>query len=134
MAQLSRRRLAEYTAGRLALGDASVQTLARQLAAYLIENKQLHQIDMLLRDIEEVLAAKFDTVTAQVATVQPLTDDLRMAITNFVQQRTKARKVELQESIDPTLIGGITIQTPDSYFDGSVRSQLQQLTATKEKE
>ena len=135
MQVISRRRLAEYAAQQLTAQPDSLATIARQLAAYLYAHKQLKQLDMLLRDIQMVLSSKYDVVAVDVTSAFALTQTLRAEITAFVAKQTGKTKVTLSETIDPALIGGVTIRTPETFFDGSVRTQLQQLTTlTKDKE
>ncbi|HYG84005.1 MAG TPA: ATP synthase F1 subunit delta [Verrucomicrobiae bacterium] len=134
MQSLSRRRVAAYAAAQLAAG-ADTNKLSQQLAAYVVSQKRLSQWELLLTDIQAELARRYHTTSATVTSAFPLTDALRQKVTAFVQQQTGSKTVLLEEQIDTDLIGGVTIQTTDGFFDGSIRKQLQQLTTlTKDKE
>ncbi|EDK72649.1 H+-transporting two-sector ATPase, delta (OSCP) subunit [candidate division TM7 genomosp. GTL1] len=131
MQKLSRRRVAEYAAGQL-MKHESPMKLANYLAAYLAENKQIAQADMLLEDIEEVLASRHGVVMAEITSARPLSEALRAISEALVAKSHKAKKVIMVETIDPELIGGITIKTPTGYFDGSLRNKLKNLQGMKE--
>lgn len=131
MQKISRRKIAEYVAGELQSGKVS-KNLAQQLAAYLVAEKQSHQVDLLVSDIEAALDSQYGVSSARITTARPLTADLRKAITDFVKKSENAKSVVIaEESTDADLIGGVTIQTPQGFFDSSVRYQLQQLQALK---
>ena len=133
MQKLSRRRVAQYAAEQLAKHESPMK-LANYLAAYLAETKQIKQADMLLHDIESVLASRYGLIMADVTTARPLPESLRTAVTALVKQTHKADRVVLSELVNPDLIGGVTVTTPSGYFDGSVRKKLQNLQVMKNKE
>lgn len=133
MQKLSRRRVASYAAGQLAKKQSPMK-LANYLAAYLVESKQVAQVELLIKDIEAVLAAKHNVVTADVMTARPLSEALRTSIRTLVTNTHGAAEVIINESVEPELIGGLAITTPNGHFDGSVRKKLQHLQAMKNKE
>ncbi|WP_266367538.1 ATP synthase F1 subunit delta [Tellurirhabdus rosea] len=63
---------------------------------------------------------------AQVTTTLPLTDDLRQQFRNMVSKAT-GKTVELEEKVDPKLIGGYVLRIGDRQVDASIRSQLNDL-------
>lgn len=131
MQKISRRKIAEYVAGELQSGKAT-KDLAQQLAAYLVAEKQAHQVELLISDIEAALDAQYGVSSARITTARPLTAELRKTITEFVKKAENAKSVVIaEESVNPDIIGGVTVQTPQGFFDGSVRYQLQQLQALK---
>ncbi|PLS81421.1 hypothetical protein CYG49_02035 [Candidatus Saccharibacteria bacterium] len=126
MQRLSRHRLADYVANELAKG-VSHEDLMRHTAAYLLEHGQADQAELLIRDITEILAKKHGSVIAEVVTARPLTDSLRKSITRFISDKEQSDHVEINESVDEDLIGGLIIRTPTAEYDSSIRTQLRQL-------
>lgn len=57
---------------------------------------------------------------------EPLTDELTLSVKTALERKT-GKKVNLRSSVDPSLIGGITVQIGDTMFDGSVRHSLEKL-------
>jgi F0F1-type ATP synthase delta subunit len=133
MHKLSRRRVAEYAAELLAKHESPMK-LATYLAAYLADAKQTHQAAMLVSDIERALATHYGVVMAEATAARALSQDVRETVIKLVQEKYQAKKVILNELIDKGLIGGVTIATPEGFFDGSVRKKLQNLQAMKNKE
>lgn len=121
----SRRVIARAFADQLQAG-ASAAELVRSLAAYLIVNKQHKQADMVTSDIVRELAAR-GRVLVQVTTARPLAADQKQAIEKQMQKLLKADTIELDERVDPDVIGGAKIALPDRELDASVKRQLQML-------
>jgi F-type H+-transporting ATPase subunit delta len=62
-------------------------------------------------------------VEVDVQTAVPLSDGLRKRLQSTLS-RTTGKQVDLVESIDESLIGGMIVRIGDDKFDGSVRRKL----------
>lgn len=125
---LSRRQVARSVAARLLAGEDTTIVL-RQLAAYLVVNRLQKQLTMYVGDIEYELA-QAGTVVANVTTARTLAPELRQQLIDYVQTETSARRVVLEESIDPAIIGGVIVRTPTLALDASVATKLKRLRTT----
>ena len=65
---------------------------------------------------------------AEVRTALPLSDDERTAIAERLRALTGDR-IEMNEMVDESLIGGIVVRIGDQLYDASVRSRLERLRA-----
>ena len=63
---------------------------------------------------------------ASVTTASPLTPELRKELTELVTART-GKTIQLEEKVDPALIGGFVLNIGDTQIDDSVKSTLQRL-------
>lgn len=133
MAKLARRKIAAHLAKQLFEGK-SPKELAQHAAAYLAENRQTAQAELLIRDVEVLLADNYQAVPVRVVSARSLDNATRQHIIRFVQESESAKSVIIvDEQVDPSLIGGVIVSTPTNIFDSTVRRQLQQLTvATKD--
>lgn len=122
---VSRRQIARSVAARLMAGEESA-TVLRQLAAYVVQYRLQNQLAQLVADIEYELA-RAGTVVAGVTTAYELTPELTQQLTEYVRQHTSARRVVLEERIDPSIIGGVIIETPTLTLDASVATKLKRL-------
>lgn len=124
MAQrLSRRKIATYVADQLLSGKA--KEVLREVAAFLVETGREREAELLARDIEYALMERGTTV-ARIASAHELTASLKVQIEKLI-----GGKVQLKATIDPTLLGGVRIDTPDKRFDGTLAHKL---TALKTKQ
>lgn len=122
---VSRRILARHIAQRLAAGDDR-SMLLKQLAAYLVAQKQLNQLELVVADIARNLA-ELGTVRAAVTVAHPLDAALRRDVEAYIRKLEDATSVQITETVDPDLLGGIIIETPRKRFDASVSTQLKRL-------
>jgi F-type H+-transporting ATPase subunit delta len=73
-----------------------------------------------------LLAARRGQQTAQVTTAHPLSATQRAQL---VARLTEAgfSGVQLQESVDPTILGGLVVRIGSRLYDNSIKSKLQRL-------
>lgn len=128
MAKPSRRALAKIVADRLTQDGADGAAVMREVAAFLIENNMVDDADVLINDIAEELYASTGRLVVEVTSARALTDEARQRLVGYLQDTTQAKAVELHESVDESLIGGLVAKTPTSELDVSVRNTLRQLT------
>lgn len=123
--RLSRRKLAAYAADKLQAG-ASVSESLKEIAAYLIDTRRTRELELLVRDIEDALATR-GTVVADVTTAHALTAELKTAMSKLVG----SKNLQLRETIDASVLGGVRIDIPGKRFDGTMRHTLTALRAKK---
>lgn len=127
MASLSRRKLAERVATRLANGDAK-HTVLKELAAYLIDTRRVHEAELIVRDIETSLAQK-GTVVATVTSARALSPESLGDLESYITELySTAEQVVLRARIDESLIGGVKLDMPGKSLDASVKAKLDKLT------
>ena len=120
--RLSRRRLAQYVADGLVIGEKQ-SVILHQLAAYLVENRRTSEIELVVRDIEYYLSDK-GYVSTTVTSAFDLTAETKKAIEVFVKQKTAASQVSLAIHIDQSVIGGVKISLPGYEINQTVSHQL----------
>ncbi len=120
---LSRQKIAIYAAEQLMAGNHHV---IKEVAAYLIETKTTDQADLIIRDIELYLS-RTGHLLAHVGSVHELSEATRKNITVLLQNETGAKKVDLTEYRDESLIGGVKIDIPGKQLDTSINRTLSTL-------
>ena len=123
--RLSRRKLAAYVADKLQAG-ASVSEVLREIAAYLIDTRRTRELELLVRDIEDALAAR-GVVVADITTAHALSNELKSEINTLIG----AKKLQIRETIDESVLGGVRIDIPGKRFDVTIRHKLTALRAKK---
>ncbi|HVX58470.1 MAG TPA: F0F1 ATP synthase subunit delta [Candidatus Saccharimonadales bacterium] len=109
---------------------------AREVAAYLLSEGRVDELDSLLRDVQEDWAeAGHVEVTARSA--HPLTaavkDDIRREVKKVYPA---AKRIVINEVTDPAVVGGVRLNMPSRQLDLSIRAKLnlfkQAVTAGKD--
>ncbi|HET8884170.1 MAG TPA: F0F1 ATP synthase subunit delta [Candidatus Saccharimonadales bacterium] len=121
--RLSRRKMAAFAADKLAAGSSPADAL-REVAAYLVTSGRTREQELLVRDIEDAMAAR-GIVVADVASAHSLDASIEAEI----KALTGAKSLQLRKSVDETLLGGIRIDIPGKRFDGTIRHKLNALKA-----
>ncbi len=101
----------------------------RNLLAVLAENKRLALLDEIVAQFEAIKTAREGVLDAHITSAYPLSDAQLAALGERLQQRF-GRKVNVTQSVDAELIGGVLIRVGDEVMDASVRGGLQSLGAT----
>jgi len=130
-AKLSRRKISNYMADQFVSGGDS-GLLVKQLAAYLIDNNQTKELELIVRDIEYELQVR-GTILARVTTRFDLADSVKSEIKKMIQQKTDSKTIVFKEIIDPKIIAGIKIDLPGKQLDATVARRLTRLRTNYKK-
>ena len=127
MTKLSRRKISQYAAQRIASGHSTVATL-NEVAAYLVDTKRVKEADLIARDIEEKLLA-YGTAVVTAVSARPISAELTDMIEQYVKAHyNNVRTVYINKAIDTSLLAGVRIELPDKQLDLSVKAKLEKLT------
>jgi len=85
-------------------------------------------IEPMIAHFTELLRLHRGVALADVRTALPLDDSQRADIAARLRSLTGA-EIEMNETVDPDLIGGIAVRIGDRLYDASVRSRLERLRA-----
>lgn len=107
--------------------------LSREVAAYLLSERRVNDLDSVLRDVQaDWAAAGYVEVIASSA--HPLTAGVKADIIKRIKQLyPAARRIIVTEAHDPGVIGGLRLRLANQQLDLSVVSKLnrfKQLTIT----
>ncbi len=104
--------------------DKKISTLSNNLIDLLATNKRMplfytiaNQYGILYHKIKNV-------VKASVITAIPLNDELRKHLLTKAQELAKNKEINLESSIDKSIIGGFILRVGDVQIDASVLNKL----------
>jgi len=112
------------TIGRLL--DGRVSPLVVNLVRLLDQRGRLALLPAIAAEFTRLLDQVRGVVAATVSSATPLDDREVGAIRTRLASMT-GRTVKLATTVDPTLIGGVTVRVGDRMIDASVRGRLQRL-------
>jgi F-type H+-transporting ATPase subunit delta len=98
------------------------------LLKLLSENDRLGVLPEIARQFEALKTEAERKVKAQLITASKV-DAKQAAKVVEALERKLGRKVDLELTVDPTLLGGAIVRAEDMMIDGSVRSRLERLAA-----
>jgi F-type H+-transporting ATPase subunit delta len=110
-------------------GTMALSGLLRNFYSFLADRRRLVDFAGIREEYERMADEASGLLTAEVISSTPLDDRRKDRLRRALSERT-GREVKLDIHIDPDLIGGAIAKVGDLVFDGSLRTQLSQLSAT----
>jgi len=108
------------------LSSQGFSDLVRHFIGTAIQNRRLRDLPDLISGFAIYVAGKRGIVTAEVASAHPLSDVQRTQLTARLAEAGYGR-VTIRESVDPALLGGLTVRIGSKLYDTSLKSRLQRL-------
>lgn len=122
---MNRKDLASYAVANI---GKKPHKLAEEIAAYLIENNAVGDLASLSRDIVSEMEVSKSVVELNAACAHPLSASDRAGIDKLVKQlHPDAKKIIINEKVDPGLIGGVKLDFPHASLDMTVKAKLNKL-------
>lgn len=106
----------------------SISATVQNFFSYLIDQRRLVDFEGIRDEFERLADEAAGRLRAQVRSASPLRDDQRERLVAALARQT-GKQIDLDVSIDPSLIGGAIATVGGMVFDGSLRTQLSQLRA-----
>jgi F-type H+-transporting ATPase subunit delta len=101
---------------------------AVSLMLLMIRRGRPRAVQAMVARFEEMLRRERGIALADVRTALPLEEAQRSAVADRLAELTGER-VEMNETVDEALIGGIAVRIGDTLYDASVRNRLERLRA-----
>lgn len=120
---ISNRQLAQVMVAQLKAGSDAT-SVARSLAAYLITERRSKDADAIVRDVERLLQAQ-GQVEVQITGARAISNELQAVIKTLFAP--EAKKIIMNINLDPTVLGGVLVESGDQRLDLTVRRQIQRL-------
>jgi F-type H+-transporting ATPase subunit delta len=92
----------------------------------LVDRGRMAEFPEIARAFEERVARAEHRLEVEAITAVPMPDDLRKRVVQRIQGQTGAT-VELTESVDPDIVGGLVLRIGGVVVDGSLRRRLDEL-------
>jgi len=92
----------------------------------LVEKRREPLLDNIVEEFDRYLDQHEGRVRARVTTARKLDDDLLDALRSAIEERTQ-KSVDLTETVDPEVIGGLRVNVGDRVLDGTLRRSLQDM-------
>lgn len=102
--------------------EDEVDLVFKNFYSILLRNNDLKLINKIIEKIEEIDKEERGVVEVEVTGAKEIDKDLVSKLRNLI-----GKKAEIQEKVDPGLIGGLKIQINDLLIDGSIKAKLNKL-------
>jgi F-type H+-transporting ATPase subunit delta len=113
----------------IAVADSlGLDPLTKNFLGTLAENRRLAQLGAAIRAFSTIAAQYRGEANAEVASAHPLTDD-QVAALKAKLKSLAGRDVNVDMTVDPSLLGGLVVRMGSRMIDGSIRTKLNSLAS-----
>lgn len=103
-----------------------VEPITGNFLQILLKNQRLSALRQINGKLGEILDNRAGVVAADVTTARPLNEETKRILAEKLSRRM-GKSVRLSFAIDDSLIGGVVTQVGSTIYDGSIRTQLDEL-------
>ncbi len=108
------------------IAKANVSPTTGNFLRVLLRNQRFADLPQINTKLGEIMDERAGVVSAEVVSARPISEPVRNALEETLQQITN-RRVRLNFATDETLLGGIVTRIGSTIYDGSIRSQLDRM-------
>jgi len=105
-----------------------LQTVAQNFLIVVLQHERFAVLSEIVEAFELLLNERLGIVVAQVSSARALAEAEKLELEKALRECT-GKQVQMNFSLDPGLIGGVSAQVGSTIYDGSVRGQLDRLRA-----
>jgi F-type H+-transporting ATPase subunit delta len=100
--------------------------MTANLLRTMLNHYRLHYVAEMYEQFRRIINERAGVVVAKVTTAQPLGQTEQALLSRRLEEMT-GKQVQFQFDTDPELIGGVVTRIGSVVYDGSVRTQLQEI-------
>ena len=108
------------------LAKAGISGLTANFIKLLVDKRRIGILAEIEASYRTLMDEALQKARVTVRTAFPLTDDTAESLRKGLEKMT-GREVEMTVQEDPSLLGGIAVRIGDTLYDGSIRTQLDNL-------
>jgi F-type H+-transporting ATPase subunit delta len=105
---------------------SNVQPETSSLFHLLFENKRFEILDSIAKQYNVLFDESIGVEVAKVTTAVPLTSELEAKVLAKIGEFSN-KKITIENTVDPAIIGGFILRVGDKQYNASVASKLNQL-------
>jgi F-type H+-transporting ATPase subunit delta len=107
---------------------SKLSDLLANFLALLVESSRLPILGEVANVFHALRLKEEGIVEVEMSSPYPVSDEERARFQQLLEKRFGGAKIQLQSSIDPSLIGGAVLRSGDWVMDGSVKRKLARLS------
>jgi len=114
------------------LASSDVQPSTRNFLNLLVDKGRMGILSPILSEFRRMIERNEGIERVEVVVPLALTESQRTMLTGVLEGKT-GRKVILEETVDPGVLGGMVVKVGDTVYDGSARTQIENIRETLQK-
>lgn len=108
------------------LGKVGASDTVKNLALLLLDRERVSAIPAISRELDVMIDERVGRISAEVTSATPLNPGQEAEIRQQLE-KLSGKKVDMKVAHNPDLLGGVVAKLGDVVYDGSLKTQLQQI-------
>lgn len=104
----------------------------RNFLFLLVDKRRMNILSPIVTELRRLIEESEGIERVEVSVPMPLSGAQRDLLTSALEGRT-GKKVVLEERVEPDVLGGMVVKVGSTVYDGSARTQIQQIRENLEK-
>lgn len=104
--------------------NAEVKQEIKNFVSILVKNNQLNKAGKIIEEFTNIWNKEEGIVEAEVVSAKALDVKTAKAVTQYIADLTKAKKINLKQAVDQGILGGVIVKYGDRILDGSLKTQI----------
>jgi len=100
-----------------------IEPLLLEFILFLMRKSRIGYLHQIIEQFQALVTEERGIVVAEVTSVIPLTPAERASLVERLSVKTE-KKINLEEKVDPAILGGMKVMLKDEIIDGSIKHQL----------
>lgn len=92
----------------------------------LIKKRRIYFLENIIEELKKLVYKQENIITVKVTTAVKMSDEIKEKLKDKLSIHVN-KKIEMEESVDPEIVGGMIIKIGDYLIDGSIKSKLESL-------
>jgi len=114
------------------IARSKVRPTTANFLQVLLKNQRLTELPEINRRLEQELDERAGVVAAKVVTARPVPTEIQQTIHSRLKGLT-GKNIRVNFQIDDSIIGGLVTRIGSTVYDGSIRTQLENLSTQLER-
>ncbi len=115
-----------------ALSKSDFLPTTKSFLLLLVDKGRMNILPAILSELRRMVEEHEGIERAEVTVPMPLSAPQKDGLRSVLEKST-GKKVVLEESVDPAVLGGMVVRVGSTVYDGSVRTQIQQIRQNLQK-
>lgn len=103
----------------------AMEEVTRNTIFVVVDNHRMFELPFIIEAFEHEYYEAKKILKATVTTVVPLSENQKEQLSTKLKTQFNYATVELSELIDPSILGGVILDTKNQRMDGSVKTRLE---------
>ncbi len=104
-----------------------VESVIEDFVKFIIANNDISKADKIINEFTNTWNKEQGIIEAEIKSARSLDSSVVKFLQKYIKEISKAKNVEVDESEDKSLLGGVVVKYGDKVMDGSLRTRLKEL-------